>query len=156
MKKFFGLILAAICFMSNTCMDLGDDYANFADGIGKDWKLIAVHIDGAFGREIIFDRNALEREGNGDIFTMKYDEQMISGTGAPNLFSSPYTLSGRTISLAPMRSTLMASFLEPEKLTEHQFFIYVQNTHEWKFVNNRKLEFLSKTETGDEVKLIFE
>ena len=48
----------------------------------------------------------------------------------------------------------MASFREPEKLKEHDFFAYLQNIYEWKKADEN-LELISKTQDNGEVILIF-
>jgi len=156
MKKL--LIVLAIVALSGMWLlgcASGKNLKDFSDAIGTELRLLEVHIDGTFGREIIFDRRTLTREGDGKIFTIKFDGQIVSGTGAPNLYSAPYTLGDdQSISIMPMRSTLMASLFEPEKLPEHQFFGYMQNANKWQFVDGN-LELLSRTEDGREVRLVF-
>ena len=123
----------------------------FSDVAGKEWKLIEVRID---GNGILFDRKTLSDEDAGDIFTMNFDAENISGTGAPNQYSAPYTSNKQSISIMPMRSTLMAAIRQPEKLREQDFFTYMQNAYEWK-MGKGSLELLSKTEDGGEVTLVF-
>jgi heat shock protein HslJ len=118
---------------------------------GHEWKLIDVYIDGV---NTGFNRNTLPEEIK-NFFTVNFDAQIVSGVGAPNRYTAPYTLSdNQTISIMVMRSTLMATFLEPENLSEHDFFTYMQNSYSWKLVNNN-LELLSKTRDGGEVRLVF-
>ncbi|MCL2185835.1 MAG: META domain-containing protein [Treponema sp.] len=159
MKILMSLILTAClmgCVSTPAAAPNPVNMNNFADGAGKDWKLLEISIESAFNREIVFDRKTLVKEGSGEIFTMKFDAEMISGVAAPNRYSGPYTLGeNRAITLtAPMRSTLMASLFQPEKLPEHEFFGYMQNIYEWRPANGN-LEFLSKTENGREVRIIF-
>jgi heat shock protein HslJ len=90
-----------------------------------------------------------------DIFTLNFDGQLVSGTGAPNLYSSPYTSrENQTISIMPMRSTLMAALFEPENLSEHDFLNYLQNTSSWELINNN-LILNSRTQDRREARLIF-
>ncbi len=117
---------------------------------GNEWKLIEVNID---GNDTRFSRNTLPTEP-GNFFTLNFDAQNISGVGVPNRYSAPYTISDNKISIMLIRSTMMASFFQPENLTEQNFFIYMQNAHEWKLAND-KLELLSKTSNGREVRLVF-
>jgi len=118
---------------------------------GNEWKLIEVFINGANTQ---FNRNSLPTE-LGNSFTLTLDTKLASGVGAPNRYTAPYTLGdNQTIAIMPMRSTLMASFLEPENLSEHDFFTYMQNAYSWKLVNNN-MELLSKTRDGGEVRLVF-
>jgi len=154
MKKiiFVFLLTVLITMIAGSCAGT----PKFADAVGKEWKLVEVHIGSVFSRDIIFDRDALTQEGNREIFTLNMDGQIASGVGSPNRYSAPYTLGdGQLISIMPMRSTMMASlFNEPEKLPEHEFFGYMQNVYEWQLTENT-LTLLSKTEDGNNVRLIF-
>jgi len=118
--------------------------------VGHEWKLIEVYINGTNTR---FNRSTLPEEP-GNFFTLNFDAQNVSGVGVPNLYSAPYTYSERTINIMLIRATMMASFFEPENLTEQNFFYYLQNAHSWKLTNNN-LELLSNTQTGGEVRLVF-
>ncbi|MCL2214310.1 MAG: META domain-containing protein [Treponema sp.] len=115
-----------------------------------DWVLTDVYINGVntqFGRT--------SRINLDNYFTLYLDAQNISGYGAPNRYSAPYTIGeNQTISILPMRSTMMAALFEPENLKEHDFFNYVQKSTAWQVVNE-KLEFYSKTDDGRDVRLVF-
>jgi len=117
---------------------------------GREWKLIEVYINGAKTR---FNRSTLPAE-IGNFFTLNFDAQNISGVGAPNRYSAPYTLSERTINIMVILSTKMASLIQPENLTEQDFLNYLQNVHSWRLANNN-LELLSTTQNGGEVRLVF-
>jgi len=118
----------------------------------KEWKLIEVRIN---GENTGFNRATLTRDGFGDVFTLSFNEGMVSGMGAPNRYSAPYVPgSGRDISVMLLRSTLMASIFESSRLKEHDYFNYVQNAYRWN-LNNNNLELYSKIESGDEIILIF-
>ena len=170
-KQIFSLVLTALViscasasgpsaegnWMSNTGTDAQENEMNRANNApefsnieGNEWKLIEVYVD---GRDSRFSRNTLPEDLR-NFFTLKFDGGTVSGVGAPNLYSAPYTTGDNQISIMLMRSTMMASFFQPENLTEHEYFTYMQNTHEWKLVNNN-LELLSKTENGSEVRLVF-
>jgi len=151
-KQIFLLVLTAL--MINCAGTQGNGMNttnNNRSGIeGNEWKLIEVYID---GMDISFRRNTLPEELK-NFFTLNFDAEIVSGVGAPNRYSAPYTRGDSQISISLMRSTMMASFFEPENLNEHNFFIYLQNAYEWKLVNEN-LELLSKTENGSEVRLVF-
>jgi heat shock protein HslJ len=124
----------------------------FSDVIGKEWKLTEVRIN---NENINFHRETLVSEGFGDIFTLNFDAQNISGVGAPNRYSAPYTLeNNQGISVKLARATLMAPLREPEKLKEHDYFTYIQNAYTWRLTGTN-LELRSKTDDGAEVVLIF-
>jgi len=120
------------------------------------WKLVEVQVKNEpFEVNIIFDRKTLTKDQAGDIFTLKLDKENVSGKGAPNGYSAPYTRENENISISPMRTTMIASLWQPEKLREHQYFIYMQNAYKWNLSEDKKLELFSKDEEGKEVKLIF-
>ena len=151
MKKFL-VFLTAILMMSCATTERGRSGADFSDITGKQWKLVEVYVG---GRNTQFSRDSLRNDFAREMFTLKFDGQTLSGTGAPNLFSAPYTLGEKqTISIMPMRSTLMASFFEPENITEHDFFAYMQSAQKWDLVDGN-LELYSKTENNREIRLVF-
>jgi len=117
---------------------------------GNEWKLIEVYID---GRDTRFNRGTLPEELK-NFFTLNLDGENVSGVGAPNRYSAPYTTSDNKINILLIRSTMMATFFQPENITEYDFFNYMQNAYEWKQVNNN-LELLSKTRNGADVRLVF-
>ncbi|GBU26581.1 hypothetical protein R84B8_00091 [Treponema sp. R8-4-B8] len=128
----------------------------FSNVTGKDWKLIEVQLDGTpFNRIVLYDRNDLKKNNVGGVYTMKFDAQMVSGTGAPNKYSAPYTLGdGNAIKIDVIKSTLMAPIIQPEKLQEQAFYNYMQNVEQWS-IDNGKLVLQSKAENGNVIKLIF-
>jgi len=125
---------------------------DFSDVIGVEWKLTEVSINGT---ATPFSRNTLSNNFS-DSFTLTFNGEMLSGRGAPNLYSAPYTLGGnRSISTLIMRSTLMAAIFEPEHLKEHDFYIYMQYIHSWR-LSGEILELSSLLDDSREVILIFE
>ena len=160
-KQFF--LLALIAALAMSCVST--DKSNISDNEtsrantnsnpssiqGNEWKLIEVYIG---GRNTRFNRNTLPEDLR-NFFTVNFDAQNVSGVGAPNRYSAPYTLgNNQTISVMLMRSTMMASFYQPENLTEHDFFTYMQSAYSWRLANNN-LELQSKTSAGGEVRLVF-
>ncbi|MCL2244936.1 MAG: META domain-containing protein [Treponema sp.] len=124
---------------------------NTAGIINVQWNLIEVYIDGNDTQY----RRAYQPAVQNDLFILKFDGKNISGTGAPNRFSAPYTMGeDQTLAILPVRSTRMASLFEPENLSEHDFFTYVQNTNKWRMVNGN-LELLSITGSDLPVRMVF-
>ncbi|MDR2964513.1 MAG: META domain-containing protein [Treponema sp.] len=152
MKKLFftfALIAAFVlgCKSTNNLTDI-------SDAIGKDWKLVEVRVN---NRNTEFNRKTLVRDGFGEIFTIKIDTENISGVGAPNRYSAPYTSSAEDITsvkIETVRSTLMAPIYHPERLREHEFFVYIQNTYKWG-LSDGKLELHSKNDSGTDVVMVF-
>jgi len=145
-KQYFLLILIIAVIISCSSAP------KFSDVSGKDWKLIEVNVN---DRVILFDRDTLNNEDAGDIFTFNFDAQNIKGKGAPNLYSGPYTLgANQAISMNPVSSTRLAPLKQPEKLREYDYFVYLQKVYKWDLVD-KKLELYSKTEDDAEVKMVF-
>ena len=123
-----------------------------SDIFEKEWKLIDVRIN---NNSINFDRNTLAVERLGEVYTLTLGSERLSGIGAPNRFFAPYTLgNNQAISVGNVAGTLMAAFREPDKLREHEYFVYISNAYKWNLVNNR-LELSSKGEDGSDVVLVF-
>jgi len=164
MRKLFLCLIAAVLITG--CITTGGGAANdsaaqfagenqdFSDVMGKEWKLLAVHIDGI---DTQFRRDNQPAGFSRDIFTVKFDDKVISGAGAPNRFSGRYTPGeNQSLGVTPLASTQMASFLEPENLREHDFLSYVGNATAWSLTNNgSNLELTSVTSDGKPVKMVF-
>jgi heat shock protein HslJ len=148
MKKAFLILVVFLTLCAASCKSA----PNFADVSGKEWKLIEVQVK---NKNIGFDRSALAAEGFGDIFTLKFDTERISGAGAPNRYFAPYTLDkNQAISIKTIAGTLMAPLRQPEKLKEHDYFMYLENSYKWDLAGG-KLELLTKAEDSSETKMIF-
>ena len=123
----------------------------FSDVTGKEWKLSFISLTNSI---IILDREKFAKEGFGDNFTLKFDADMVSGKGDPNLYSAPYSRDNQKVNIKPMRSTLMASIFPNEILNEHEFFLYLQNAYEWK-LTGKNLELRAKAADGSDALLVF-
>ncbi|MCL2067820.1 MAG: META domain-containing protein [Treponema sp.] len=140
------VVLVAVCLVG--CKST----PKFSDVSGKEWKLTDVLLN---GDSINFDRNVLIAEGFGDIFTLTFETDRLGGVGAPNRYSAPYTLGrNQAISVRAAVVTMMAPLSHPEKLKEHDYFAYIQNTHKWDLVKG-SLELSSKGEGGADVTMLF-
>ena len=143
--------------------------AGFSDITGKQWKLIEVYVYGEntqFNRDSFLNdvMNTPLSEGQEitlyrylpDMFTLTFDRQnRLSGTGAPNAYSAPFTLGDdQTISISPMVSTMMAPLFQQGYLGEHEYFAFLQSAQKWGLVNGN-LELYSKMEDGREIRLVF-
>jgi heat shock protein HslJ len=123
----------------------------FEDIRDREWKLAEVRTEAG---NIILDRSQLIAEGFGDVFTIRFADQ-VSGRGAPNRYSGPYE-AGKDLSLRieKVAATLMAPIREPEKLKEREFFNYLQNVYRWN-INQGNLELSARGEGGAEALLVF-
>jgi heat shock protein HslJ len=148
MKKQFLIPAACIVLFAAACAG----GPKFSAVSGKNWQLIQVQVN---SKNIGFDRTVLVSEGFGDIFTLTFAEDRLSGTGAPNKYFAPYKLGGKQeITIQPVGGTLMMPIHEPEKLKEHDFFTYLNKVNKWDLVNG-DLHLSGKTEDGSDVTMIF-
>ena len=155
MKKQILLFLGVIVLIMS-CNTTPKNVSSFSGVMGKEWKLIEVQLDGTpFNRIVLYDRNDLKKNNVGGVYTMNFNAEMVSGTGAPNKYTAPYTLGdGNALKIDVIKSTLMAPIVQPEKLQEQAFYNYMQNVESWSS-DNGKLVLQSKAENGNVVKLIF-
>jgi len=153
MKNLLFALVAVTLLMS--CKSTGG--TGFSDVTGKEWKLIEVRISDTFNREILFDRKALSRENAGNVFTIRFDNDNLSGTAAPNRYSAPFSLgeTSNSISVNPIRTTMMAALWQPERLRESEYYQYLQNIYRWELINGR-LVLSSKSEDGREIRMTYE
>jgi heat shock protein HslJ len=118
----------------------------------KDWNLKEVQLKSG---NIIIDRNKTAELGMGIIYTLRFEVGRVGGTGAPNLFNGPYTLTDKQgITIGNMAATLMAPLFEPEGLKEQEYFSYLHNTTKWNIVDGN-LELHTKGNDGAEAVLVF-
>jgi heat shock protein HslJ len=128
----------------------------FKDVQAKEWKLIEIKSESG---KIGYDRSKLENETFGDIFTMKFDAERVSGKGAVNRYTTAFELGtgkDRAITFKPVAATLMAPLREPEKFRETDFFTLLSNVYQWNIDKSGHLELSTKAEDGNDVVLIFE
>jgi hypothetical protein len=155
MKRQILLFLLVIGVIMS-CNTTPKPVSSFSGVMGKEWKLIEVQLEGhPFNRIVLYDRNELKKHNVGGVYTMTFNGEVVSGTGAPNKYSAPYKLGdGDSLTIQEMRSTLMAPIVQPEKLQEQAFYTYMKNVEKWS-VDNGKLILHSKAENGNVIKLIF-
>ncbi|GHT85296.1 hypothetical protein FACS1894137_09390 [Spirochaetia bacterium] len=168
MKKCFNtlavglavLLTFAACVQTDKSVSKSDavvqtievDSLSFDEAQGKVWVLNElVSEDG----NTVLNRQKLEADGMGDVFTLVVDEGQISGKAAPNRYRSPYTLGpDQEISISPIAGTLMMSIVEPEGIQEREYFNYLEQVNQW-FLTGDVLELHSETPDGDPVVLVF-
>jgi heat shock protein HslJ len=126
------------------------------DGVtGKDWKLTGVRSSSGSAASR-FSRRELAEAGMENAYTLRFDKERLSGMGAPNRYSAPYTQgAGQTLSIRAIAATLMASTREPENLKEPEYFDYLENVEKWDLVQG-ELRLISRNRGGGETALIFE
>jgi heat shock protein HslJ len=126
--------------------------ASFGDIRDREW--ILAEVKGA--SPVVLDRQKLEVSGLGDAYTIKFDAELVSGRGAPNLYRGPYTLGeeGRALTIGSVAGTLMAAVNEPEELKESEYYAYLGGVNSWDLKKDR-LELYSKDRSGTEAVLVF-
>jgi heat shock protein HslJ len=153
----FAVLFAAIVFTQTACASnaggaTGARALEFSDVRDKNWKLTEVR---AGKNNVIFQRSMLEQEVPGDVFTLRFDEERVTGVACPNRYFAPYEMAEKqTIDIKPIAATLMFALFEPKQLKEGEFFTYLENTDQWNFVKGN-LELRSKNNEGAEVFLVF-
>jgi heat shock protein HslJ len=140
------LILPAIVFVS--CAG----GAQFKNAQGKEWTLQQIKSQ---GKTVRIDRKRLEANNMSGVFTINFEENRVSGMGAPNRYFGPYTVDNDKLNIGELASTMMAAFYEPEELKEREFFDYLSKASRIK-IKSGKLELYSVNNAGAETVLIFE
>ncbi|GHV86858.1 hypothetical protein AGMMS50255_1540 [Spirochaetia bacterium] len=151
--KSMALTVLSLCVAIGTLCAACVGAPQFTEVQGKEWKLKEIRTDPG---ETLFDRRELQSEGFGDnLFTLKFEGDRMAGMAAPNRYFGPYEAGqGYDLTIKNIAGTLMAPFREPEKLKEHEYFIYLQNTYRWN-VSNGNLELFTKDEDGREAVMFF-
>jgi heat shock protein HslJ len=130
----------------------GDGNMTFDDVTGKYWALTEIR---RAGNTIQINRRQLEANNIGDFFTINFQDNRVSGIGAPNRYFGPYSLGrGQELSFGNLASTLMAAFIEADELKEHEYYAYLNNVTRWN-IRDGKLELYSSTSAGAELILVF-
>ena len=124
----------------------------FDDVEDRDWVLAEVRI----GQRIIhIDRSRQATDGFDEIFTLRFDEERVSGTGAPNRYFAPYTTADRQgMKIGLIAGTMMASLFEPENFKEQEYYAWLQNVERWNLAKG-KLELYATDEDGSKAVLVF-
>jgi len=89
-------------------------------------------------------------------FVIRFLDGQVSGMGAPNRYSGPYTAgTNQTISIGNVASTKMLSFVELAELKEHEYFGYLSQVTRWE-IRSGRLELYSTDENRAERVLVFD
>jgi len=140
-------IKATVTDMTEPGTDIG-----FSSVAHRNWILAEIR---SATETITLDRDRNIKEGFGHIFTLRFEDTIVFGKGAPNTYRGPYTLADKqAIAFGQMATTMMAAFREPEELTEHQFFVHMSHVMRWKS-SEGNLELLAIDEDNAEVVLVF-
>ena len=121
----------------------------FEDIINRDWSLVEVR---SGQQTIVIDRG---RADGFDTYFLHFDEEQISGVGAPNRYFGRYSLEeNQGMSIGGIAGTLMATLFEQENFREHEFFGCLQNVTKWNLAGDI-LELYTSGQDKSEAILIF-
>ena len=158
MKKFTGIYLCAVLVLSAlvSCASgasFGGSRAVFYDDVqGKEWILMELRSQ---GKTVSIDRNKLDAGFPNGAFTINFEEDRVSGVGAPNRYFGPCTVnSDKTLSIGNLASTMMLALFEPDEIKEHEFFDYLSKANRWN-LKSGKLELYTVNSSGAETVLVF-
>jgi len=159
MKNITTVLVSLVLFLSAIVFPSGangapayDGGKTFKDVEGKEWILSEVK---SAGKTVRIDRNKLAADNLEGVFTISFQEDRVSGMGAPNRYFGPYTLgSNRSITPGNMASTMMMAFKEPDELKESEYFSLLSNVRRWD-LREGKLELYSSGRNKDETTLVF-
>ncbi|MDR2210836.1 MAG: META domain-containing protein [Spirochaetaceae bacterium] len=119
---------------------------------GKNWKLSELRFS---NRIVVIDRNKLNADGMGDLFTLTVDDGRVSGKAAPNRYTAPYQAgANNSLTINPPAGTLMASVYDPERLREQEYFQYLIRVKSWK-INQGRLELYTTDANNREAVLVY-
>jgi heat shock protein HslJ len=143
------MIPACIAALLSVCA--AREAPNFDSLLGKDWRLIEVRQ----GNDTVsLDRAAMEAGGAGDAFTLRFENERISGKAFPNRYFGPYSREeGQALTFGEVASTMMASIRELA-LTERDYFRYLGGVQSWNLVQGR-LELHTAAPEGLQAVLVF-
>jgi len=158
--KLAVLLIAAAALAMGACAGTRDRIhapeftaagVDFSGVMNRDWILSEIR---SAAQTVTLDR-AGHAELFGDIFTLRFESAMAFGVAMPNTFRGPYALDDlQGITFGDMAVTMMAAFMEPEELNEHEFFIFLSNAFTWN-LEGGNLELHTTAEDGTDTVLIF-
>jgi heat shock protein HslJ len=127
--------------------------SSFNEAVDKEWRLAEVRTpSGPMG----FSRAALEAEGMGDYYTLRFDKERLTGKGAPNRYTAPYQLGeGAAISIQAIAGTLMASFREPPGLQEREYYRCLEQVSRWDLEEDT-LNLYTLNAAGESLVLVYQ
>ena len=113
-----------------------------------DWNLAEVKSGSA---TVTIDRAKAQTE----IYSIRFQEGLIRGRGANNLYSAPYIAGdNNSLSIRRIASTYMLPLFEMKNFSEHEYFRHLERVYRWEF-HNWKLKLYTYDENKEEVILEF-
>jgi heat shock protein HslJ len=128
------VFFAAACSGQKPAVQAGQiEESSPGDLMGVEWLLLEIREN---GKSIILDRNKLEADQMGAAFSLRFENERVSGTAWPNRYSAECSWGeGGAVSFGPAAATQMAAFREPEALKENEFFRYFGEIRRWQLGN---------------------
>jgi hypothetical protein len=106
---------------------------DFSMVMNRDWILSELRTGAG---TVVLNSERHVEQGFGNIFTLRFEDDLASGKAMPNTFRGPYTLGdNRAITFGPMATTMMAALMEPAELSERDFLAYMNNVVGWNLVD---------------------
>jgi heat shock protein HslJ len=147
---FRGIIPAALVLSACVSAPPREEVVDFSRVMGKDWLLTEIRQS---GDGVMLDRAAMEADGLGSAFTLRFDAERISGQALPNRYFGPYRRDGQNLSLGEPATTLMASLLPWEGPTETEYLGILRGVQSWTWDQGKLI--LTATIEGQPAVLIF-
>jgi hypothetical protein len=114
------------------------------------WHLSEIRLN--YGR-MELDRAAMTANNMGDIYTLQFTGEGISGKAAPNRYFTSFELRhNHDFRLRPIVGTMMAANINIGGLMENEYYWYLQRATHWEIVNNA-LELYAYPSQNEEVVL---
>jgi heat shock protein HslJ len=155
MGTFFRVMVpVCVAMLLSVCVasPVPQETLNFDSLLEKDWKLIEVRQE---DDNVSLDRSVMEADGLGDVFTLRFDDERISGKAFSNRYFGSYNRgTGQAITFGRIAATLIASFKELDAITEKEYFRYLEEVQSWNLLQGR-LELYAVTSDNLQVILVF-
>jgi heat shock protein HslJ len=113
-----------------------------------DWNLAEVKTGSS---TVIIDRTKAQTE----IYSIRFQEGLIRGRGANNIYSAPYTAGeDNSLSIRMIASTYMLPLFEAENFSEYEYFRHLGRAYRWEF-HDWKLKLYTYNENKEGAILVF-
>ena len=128
---------------------------DFDNIIGKTWQLVKVETES--NKNIELDRNQMNTMNQGNMFTLLFTNDKISGKAAPNnYFGQIIDQADGKIVFGQIAATKMALITDIKNisLNEDEYFHLLQNTFSWGITDNCLILYTANN-ANEKVKLIY-
>jgi hypothetical protein len=149
---FLGVLGILACTATPAAADrsVTAEAPGFDSVMAKEWRLAELKD----GTGVVFSRDRLAAEF-ANSYTLRFQDGMASGRGAPNIYRSPFEQGpNQGLSIRSGAATLMAPIVEPEGLTEGDYFGYLGRVYRWD-LNAGALELHTTGKNGEAAVLVY-